>query len=144
MRATFCLTSVPSPGVTSPSLRCRQPQHNETSPDPPTVHDQTLAEFKFHGRAPIFPHNTISGIVRREVLAVVWQDNNFVRLLTAIYTLTAPTDYLRVDRNRPQVQERIGNLYVKDGEINQPWRSPIRWWLSSATSLWALSTRTIN
>jgi hypothetical protein len=67
-----------------------------------------------------------------------------ITILLAIYTLIAPTDYLRVDRNRPQVQERIGNLHVKDGEINQPWRNPIRWWLSSATSLWALSTWTIN
>jgi hypothetical protein len=40
------------------------------------------AEFRFRGRGPLFPHNTISGLVVRDVLAVLWQDKSLVRFLT--------------------------------------------------------------
>lgn len=46
------------------------------------------ASFKFGQRKPCFPHNTISGVVCRDVLAVLWQDNNLVRFLTTVHSIT--------------------------------------------------------
>jgi hypothetical protein len=76
-------------------------------------------EFKFRGSAPIFPHNTVSGVIRRDVLAVLWQDRKLVRFLTTIHTLTSSSDYLLVDRNRPPVTDENREL-VRQGWGDQP------------------------
>jgi hypothetical protein len=49
-------------------------------------------ELRFRG--PIFPHNTISGLVRRDVLAVLWQDKKGCRIPTPTNVLLA--QYLAV------------------------------------------------
>jgi hypothetical protein len=78
-------------------------------------------EFKFRGRGPIFPHNTVSGLVRRDVLAVLWQDKKLrvVRFLTTIHTLTSPSDYILVDRNRPRVNTELVRQGSR-GESTEP------------------------
>jgi hypothetical protein len=84
-------------------------------------------EFKFRGRGPIFPHNTISGLVRRDVLAVLWQDKKLVRFLTTIHKLTSPSNYILVDRNPPQVTGASREL-VRQGWGNEPFvaqRNPV-------------------
>jgi hypothetical protein len=84
-------------------------------------------EFKFRGRGPIFPHNTVSGLVRRDVLAVLWQDKKLVRFLTTIHTLTSPSDYILVDRNRPRVTGANTEL-VRQGWGDEPFvaqRNPV-------------------
>lgn len=45
-------------------------------------------QFKFGRKKPCFPHNTISGVVHRNVLSVLWQDNNLVRFLTTVHEIT--------------------------------------------------------
>jgi hypothetical protein len=77
------------------------------------------AEFKFRGWVPIFPNHTISGLVCRDVLAVLWQDRKLVRFLTTIHTLTSSSGYLRVDRHRPPVTNTNREL-VQQGWGDEP------------------------
>jgi hypothetical protein len=77
-------------------------------------------EFKKEAFPPIFPHNTVSGLVVRDVLAVLWQDKTLVRFLTTIHTLTSPNDYLLVDRNRPPLSGAANEQLVRQGWGDQP------------------------
>jgi len=64
------------------------------------------AVFKFGQRKPCFPHNTISGVICRDVLAVLWQDNNLVRFLTTVHSITGYPNPATSTANWPLKERR--------------------------------------
>ena len=63
------------------------------------------AAFKFRkNQKPTFPLNTISGLVCREVLVCLWQDNNLVQFMSTVHQITnEPSNYPMKVRRRPRV-----------------------------------------
>ena len=63
------------------------------------------AAFKFRkNQKPTFPLNTISGLVCREVLVCIWQDNNLVQFMSTVHQITnEPSNYPMKVRRRPRV-----------------------------------------
>jgi len=66
--------------------------------------------FKW-AKKPIFPFNTISGVVCQNVLVCLWRGNNIVRFISTVYEITA------VARNFPNKQHlrpRITNTDIRN------------------------------
>jgi len=61
-------------------------------------------EFKFGKKKPSFPLNTISGVIQRDVLVCLWQDNNLVQFMSTVHTITQrPGNYIEKRRRRPRI-----------------------------------------
>ena len=64
-------------------------------------------EFKFAQRKPVFPLNTLSGVIQGHVLVCLWQDNNLVRFMSTVHQLTpGPENFALKERRRPRVTDR--------------------------------------
>jgi len=61
-------------------------------------------EFKFGKKKPTFPLNTISGVIQREVLVCLWQDNNLVQFMSTVHAISErPDNYTEKRRRRPRI-----------------------------------------
>jgi len=74
--------------------------------------------FKFGKMKPVFPLNTISGVVSGDVLVCLWQDNNLVRFMSTVHEITPegrnfPNKQRRhpriTDNNRENIEQFFGN-----------------------------------
>ena len=62
--------------------------------------------FKFGKKKPVFPLNTISGVVCQKVLVCLWQDNNLVRFMSTVHEITPETrNFPNKRRRRPRITD---------------------------------------